>query len=415
MQTTPLRLSIALAAATSASPPALGQTLEERIERVEQENREQAAAIERQEETIAEQNQRLQGAPRRVERLDEALDAETPRWFERIEMGGLIEVEALYLEPFEGSDESDIVLATFEFGVASQINDWVRAEASLLFEEDETDLEVDVAFATIANPEVTPFYLNAGQYYLPFGAYETNLVSDPLTLEIGETRETAVEAGFVHRGFSGGIYAFNGDNDIDGDNEIGSWGANLAFAAESDTLSWSAGLGYINDLGDSDVLQDAVADNRSARLEELLAGEDADAGAFNTDPSERTGGWTANFAVVVRDWNLIGEYVSATEDFDRDSLAFDGSGARPEAWNVELGYTFALFGREQVLALAYQGTGEALALELPEERWLVGWSVALFDNTALSLEYAHDRDYDRGDGGTDERANGVVAQLAVEF
>ncbi len=86
---------------------------------------------------------------------------------------------------------------------------------------------VDVAFVTIANPEQSPLFLTAGQIYVPFGAYETNLVSDPLTLEIGETRETALQGGFVRGGFNGSVYVFNGTNKKDGKNQIGSWGANL--------------------------------------------------------------------------------------------------------------------------------------------------------------------------------------------
>jgi hypothetical protein len=282
----------------------------------------------------------------------------------------------------------------------------------LLYEEDETDLEVDLAQIRIANPEVTPVFFNAGQFYVPFGAYETNLVSDPLTLEIGETRETAAELGFVYQGFGGSLYAFNGDNKVNGKDRIDSWGANLSFAQELETVTWTVGAGYINDLGDSDTLQGSVADNRALRIEEL---EPVEAERFSLDPTNRTGGWTANLAVIAGDFNLIGEYLSATGDFDPDSLSFNGKGAKPQAWNIELGYSFALFGKESVAAVAYQGTNEALGLELPEQRWLIGWSIGLFDGTALSLEYAHDRDYGTGDGGTGKRSQAVVAQLAVEF
>jgi hypothetical protein len=48
---------------------------------------------------------------------------------------------------------------------------------------------------------------------VPFGTFETHLVSDPLTLEIGETNETAVVAGFARGGFGGAVYVFNGDSD----------------------------------------------------------------------------------------------------------------------------------------------------------------------------------------------------------
>jgi len=413
-----LRGAVALALATGAAAPLAAQTLEERVQRLEQQNRERAARIEQAERTVAEQKQALEGAPQRVQELERELEDKegiADGWFRNIEIAGLIEVEAFYAEPFGGGDESDIVLATFELGIASQVTDWVEIAASLLFEEDETDLEVDIAYITIANPDVTPVFLTAGQIYVPFGAYETNLVSDPLTLEIGETRETAVQLGFVYEGFGGSVYAFNGDNKIDGDSRIGSWGANLLYGQELDTVTWTVGAGYISDLGDSDTLQDAVGDNRSARLDELVESGDPLAGTFNTDPSERTGGWTANLAVIAGGFNLIGEYLTAADDFDPDSLSFKGAGAQPSAWNIEIGYGFEMFGKESVVAAAYQGTDEAVAQELPKERWMLGLSVGIFDNTALSLEYAYDTDYDEDDGGTGDNANAVVAQLAVEF
>jgi len=413
-----LRGAVALALATGALTPLSAQTLQQRIDRLEQENREQAAAIEEAQRTIAEQKQVMEGAPQRVQTLERALedkDAVDDGWFRNIEIAGLIEVEAFYAEPFGGGDESDIVLATFELGIASQVTDWVEVAASLLYEEDDTDLEVDLAYITIANPDVAPVFLTAGQIYVPFGAYETNLISDPLTLEIGETRETTVQLGFVYQGFGGSVYAFNGDNKIDGDSRLGSWGANLLYGQERENLTWTVGAGYISDLGDSDTLQDSVADNRSARLDELIESGDPLAGTFNTDPTERTGGWTANFAVIANGFNLIGEYLTASDDFDPASLGFNGQGAKPSAWNIELGYAFEIFGKESVVAAAYQGTDEAVALELPQERWMLGLSVGIFDNTALSLEYAYDTDYDKDDGGTGDNANTVVAQLAVTF
>lgn len=398
MMQRPLAAAI-LAAFATAGSPAIAQTLEERVRRLEQENREQAAAIERQRQTIDEQKQQLEGTPQRVEQLEAALETKRDAgdglgagWFNNIEIAGLIEVEASYADPYEGDSESDIALATFELGLAAQVTEWVEATASLLYEEGETDLEVDIAQVTLANEAVTPVYVNVGQFYLPFGAYETNLVSDPLTLEIGEIRESAVEVGFVYEGFGGSVYTFQGDNEVDGDTRIDSWGANLGFAQELDAVSWSVGAGYISNLGDSDSLRDTVV-----------------------DPTDFTGGWTANLAVVAGDFNLIGEYLGAADSFDAAALSFDGNGAKPEAWNIELGYSFEVFGRESVAAVAYQVSNEALALELPEARWLVGWSIGIFDGTALSFEYSHDSDYSTGKGGTGEDASAFVAQLAVEF
>ncbi|WPL17056.1 hypothetical protein Thiowin_02042 [Thiorhodovibrio winogradskyi] len=410
MKGTRLLPAITMTLAGLATPPVFAQlTLEQRVEQLERENARQAAQI-------AEQNQQLQGAPQRVGKLEDALAAGEGRgWFEGIEIGGVIEVEASYLDPYQGDSESDLVLATFELGIASQVNDWVGIEASLLYEEDDTDLEVDLAFINIYNPDVSPVFFTAGQFYVPFGAYETNLVSDPLTLEIGEARETAAQLGFIHEGFSGSLYAFNGDNKVDGKNQIKSWGANLSYALETDSYRISAGAGYINDLGDSDTLQDSIAENRQAIYDRLIEGEDPRARWFSTDPNERTGGWTANLSLGVGGVNVIAEYLSASERFEFPSLAYRNKGAEPAAWNIEAGYSFPVFGRDTVLAIAYQGTEEAVALELPERSWLFGWSVEVFDNTALSFEYRQDSDYGEHDGGSGKNASALVAQLAVEF
>ncbi|NKN32123.1 LbtU family siderophore porin [Marichromatium bheemlicum] len=391
-------VSAAITLALAGQIPAHADTLEQRVMRLEQENQTQARLI-------AEQQAALAGQPERIKRLETTLEDKRMAqnwgggWFQNIEIAGLIEVEANHTSPYTGSDESDIVLATFELGIAAQVNDWVEANASLLYEEDDTDLEVDNAYVTIANLDHSPLFLSAGQFYVPFGNYESNLISSPLTKEIGETRETSAQFGFVHGDFNGSVYTFNGDRKIDGENEIGSWGANLGFAQAFDDRAWSLGVGYISDLGDSDTLQDVIADNRAGL----------------GDATERTGGWTASAAAAFGPFNLIGEYLAATEEFEVGSLSFEGQGAKPTAWNIEAGYTFEVMGKEVVAAAAYQGSTEALALELPEERWLVGVSVGIFDNTALSLEWSYDTDYDRAEGGTGESANTILAQLAVEF
>ena len=71
--------------------------------------------------------------------------------------------------------------------------------------------------------------------------------------------------------------------------------------------------------------------------------------------------------------------------------------------------------RDTTIALGYQGTNEALPLELPEERMLATFSVNVLDNTAVSLEWARDQDYESTEGGTGESADTFTLQLAAAF
>ncbi|MDH5525618.1 MAG: LbtU family siderophore porin, partial [Desulfobulbaceae bacterium] len=106
---------------------------------------------------------------------------------------------------------------------------------------------------------------------------------------------------------------------------------------------------------------------------------------------------------------------AATEAFAASELAYNGGGAKPKAWNVEVGYTSELMGKETTLALGYQGTDQAVDLGLPEQRYLAAVSMGIIDNTSLALEYIHDEDYSVANGGTDNDAETVTMQLGVEF
>lgn len=378
------------------------QRLEQNFQRLQQRVERQDKVIAKQQDTIAEQRNRLQEQAHSTEYKPKK-DAAS-EWWQGVEMSGVIELEAGYVDPYAGEHESDLVVATAEIGIAAQITDWVAGEITLLYEEDDTDLEVDVASITIANAERTPFSFTAGQTYVPFGAFETGAISDPLTLEIGETRETIARIGFETRGWSGSVFAFNGDVDADAEDDVDQFGANLGFTAEfGEDANAAVGISYISSLGDSDSLQDVL---------------------ITTSPGTHTGAWSAFANVNLGSWTFIGEYLSATEEFGVGTLAYNGSGAKPSAWNLEMDYGFNIFGRPASIAFAYQGTDEALGLGLPETRYLLAASTELDDNTTISLEWAHDRDYGASDTattvdgvitGTGNSADTITLQLAVEF
>ena len=129
----------------------------------------------------------LEGTQQRGHRLAETIEekrsaAQPGSWFERTQIAGLIELEAAYQRPYAGPSASDLSLATLELGLQTQVSAWVEAGITLLYEEDATPLEVDIAYLSLGNPERSPYSLSAGQVYLPFGAFETHMISDPLTL-----------------------------------------------------------------------------------------------------------------------------------------------------------------------------------------------------------------------------------------
>ncbi len=314
---------------------------------------------------------------------------------EHVKLSGLVEVEAFKSDGFDGEDESDITLATVELGVDISLHKFVSGHLLFLWEEDDTEpVDIDEGYIYLGNTEFFPVYLQVGKLYVPFGNFESNMISDPLTLELGETRESAAVLGFESNGFYAAAYAFNGDVDEEGDdNEIKCFGFNGGYAYESDGLSFDLGGGWINSISASDNLADILP----GEIEDYVAG------------------WTAHAIINWGDFSLVGEYLAATDDYKKNELAWKDGGAEPEAWNIEAAYTFEVAGHETVFALAWQGTDEALALELPEDRYMGTLSVSLIEGLSLSLEYAHDEDYDKSDGGSGDNADTVTTQLSLEF
>ncbi len=341
--------------------------------------------------------------------LSARADEKNALLFQGVTLSGLIELEAAHSEDYEGSSESDLTVATVELGLEAVLDDWIKGNLLFLYEEDDTDPpEVDEAIITIGNLEKSPFFAEIGQMYI-WGRYETNLVSDPLTLEIGELRSTALKLGAEKNGMNGWLAVFSG-NSRKGWLEKGNAGetiehsenkkldriaAQLGYGQASDDFGYDVSFSYVNNLADSDTLNDAITYSKALQ--------------------DYVGGYTAFVKLDMAGFTGIVEYLTANDAFAENELSFANHGAKPKAWNLELGYTFDVHGKEVVVATAYQGTKEALALELPKRRFLVGLGVGILDNLSLSFEYGKDKDYDEVEGGTGNSADFYTAKLALEF
>jgi hypothetical protein len=337
------------------------------------------------------------GMEQRLQRLEEraqsqASDAGEPQqktngaeeganWFDAIELAGLIEVEASRVSPQQGDSTSDVNVATVELGVEAKVNPWVEAEILLLYEEEtdnDGDLNVDTALITLADPQAN-WFIKAGRNTLPFGLYPTQMISDPLTLELGETNDTAIEAGYGVDGLEFSLFLFQGDQNDKADN----LGAQLGYETEIAGVTSRFNLGYLDNLAESD----AIVDGAWVSVDDKMAA------------------WVASVEFGIGPWTLIGEYLDA-----RDGFA-DAADQSPAAHNLELGYGFELADHPANVAIGYQGTDDAedANWELPEKRLIGAFSIELLEATELGIEFKRDETY------SGERENSVTAQLAVSF
>lgn len=320
---------------------------------------------------------------------------------EWVTISGLIEAEVGFesIDHSDGSEEdnSDVTLATVELGIEAKPLDWTTGFILFLYEEDDDDLNVDEGHVTLGATDDTPYYLTIGKLYVPFGAFETMMISDPITLDMGETNDAAVQIGLEMNGFRGAAYVFNGDaDDVDDDDDaIEVFGLSVGYTIENDSFSVDLGADWINNILDSDGLNDVYDDNGwAAVLGDQVPGVAIHAmGSFGP-------------------FTLIGEYVTMTDDVEDTTGAFLADEA--SAFAIEAGYTFDISGFETTIAIGYQASDDAAGI-LPEDKILGSVGVGITDNLSIAAEYATAEDYSVADGGSGEDIDSLTFQLAFEF
>ncbi len=329
----------------------------------------------------------------RLNQIEQQL--ESNNWYKNITISGAIEVETNYVD---GPDDnsSDITLATAELAIEAAVTEGITANLLFLFEEDATDPpELDEGFINIQLGE-TPFSITTGQFYLPFGTFESALLSDPLTLELGETRESALQLNYEQAHFHGAVFLFNGSAEESGDEEkIDSYGASAGFSHEGHGYTLDINLAFISNIADSNTLQDGITDSRA--MDSTITGT------------------TAQVTFSMGAITLSGEYLGANEQFKATDLSFKSKGAQPSSSNFEIAYDFNIRDRNATIALAIQSTDEALILGLPQQRTAIALSVDILENTSITAELKHEEDYSKFQGGTGNNTNTSTLQLAVSF
>jgi opacity protein-like surface antigen len=223
--------------------------------------------------------------------------------------------------------------------------------------------------------------------------FNSHFITDPLTLELGETRESSVLIGYAHEIFELKVGAFNGDvQKMRKDDSINSFVGCVIVTVPSDWLKGfelSFGSSYTNNIADSDSLQGLIG-TPTGEIDDLVGG---------------VGVWvSAHYKMFYFEV----EYIGAVDDFEVNELAFDGGRkSEPKAWNIEL----AVSPLEKLeLAARYSGTDDIRGGGFTSEsQWGAVASYNIWGPVTVSLEYLYNK------FENDDKQHIVTGQLAAEF
>lgn len=302
---------------------------------------------------------------------------------------------------------SDLSLATAQLSADAFVSDYVNGHLTLLYEEDPADssnnnVVLDEAYVGINGGEACPTYVNIGRMYVPFGHFESHFVSDPTTLTLGETNDTAVVAGYADDIFDLEIGVFKGKVSAEGKNQqINSMTASAVLTlpkSDEGRLAMKGGVSYLSNLATSDGLEPHTADDMD---------DDDTTTIMTPGEANMVAGVSAFLGLAYADRVFLdAEFLGAMDDFADGDLSFaDDANRRPHAWNVEA--AVRLFDKMEC-AVRYGGSDEAGTF-LADDEYGVVLLYNLFDNTSLAVEYLFQEFQDN----SQNRQSTV--QLAVEF
>ena len=314
------------------------------------------------EERVASQDQMI------VEKEGE-MAALSDGWFNNVEIGGAIQLELIGERLAEGDSGTRVNLRKIEFGIAAAINDEWGGE--IVVENDDGTIALADAFLTY-EPRGGGLSAAMGQQTLPFGVYDTNLITDPLTKDLGETAYPSLVLGGEAAQFGWTLFTYY----VDEEARIDGFGAGLGMAMEGDDSAFGVDVVWISDIGDSGGLS----------------------GQFDDDVPGLSASARGSFGPVSATVELV------------TALDAEGSSAEPSAWSAEAAYGFDLIGREATLAIAAGGTEDAEAVELAETLMLLGISVGISVGIGLGVEWKQEEGY-----GASDADNMITMQVAAEF
>lgn len=318
-----------------------------------------------------------------------------------VTLSGVLDIQANHQDPFAtgaNTDTSDLAVAEGSITVEAQVNNWVSGVLTMKYEEGANgdNMNADEALIVLGN-DASPATMTLGKTTF-FGAYETNMISDPLTLGMGEIGGTYARVDVGSDGFTAGGWLYNGDTSKATENadELNHYGFSLGFGQETATGAFAVGLDYASDVSDSGGLSGAL-------------------GGAATTMADNVSGTSVYGSFSHGDLSVMGEYLAVNDSFQVGEIAFAGRGAKPEAWHIEAAHAVQLGQFPGTVALGFGGTDEAQALGLAEERIIAALAMDIAENTTLAFEWNHEEDYSVAEGGTGNDQNTYTVQVAVSF
>jgi hypothetical protein len=283
----------------------------------------------------------------------------------------------------QSTNKIDIELADVELNITFKSSD--EYDASIVIIKEDEKVITDEA---VLNYHGSGFDLSAGKMVVPFGAFETGMISDPLTLEFSELNTNALLfSQSLDNGIDLSAYVFNGSYNGN-DKELGD-----ANAENSGLNNFGFSINYINEklgLGLGFDYMNSIAEGEGFT-------EGAGTSSFNGAYAIRL---NYNFSQYIKGLSFSVEHITAVGEFDDGaSMTFvddKGEAFKPSLTHIELNYGHTAFGKEANFTISSSSTDYELG-DNPDRNKSsqigFAWSINLAEGVGFAIEVLNKKDH----------------------
>jgi hypothetical protein len=267
-----------------------------------------------------------------------------------------------------------------EVGVTYKPTDKFDLNAVLLYEDKKFSAdEAKVTWHALPDDKLD---ITAGKQYVPFGSFESSMVSDPITKVLGETRRNKViQASSTWGNLHTAAYVFDGTSPKTGGTGTHKSGYGLSVGYGTDKAS--GGVDYLSNLAESKLFGNTN-------------------NATNKVPALSIHGVTK-----IGRFSVSGEHMAAMKAFQPGDL--DGMvtvAAKPSVTHLEADLDL---NHDRTVAVAWNGSSNAQEIGLVKDDIGVTYRQPIYKDLNGGLELKRSKGYD---GVKD---NVLTAQLSYEF
>lgn len=355
---------------------------------------------------------------------------ETALYFHGIDMTSFFNFDTIpktMKKTMPGEEQGYFALSNIGLSFNAKISNMLSSHASVVYYKSNkgqgdlnsnTGIMLDDAYLTFADFKHSPFFIQAGQFYLPFGDYNRFSIEPSLVQVLSIARSSGIKVGFADwKGLTAGIYAVNGqlkkqtNQCVDARN----YGVSIRYLYK-DKKGFHAQI-------NTDYIYNMLNVNALTQSDALKSG-------YYSKPIPGVAGkLTLGYKFIT----MFTRYVSALKKSSDliKSYADPGTrkgpthGAKPSAWDVGTVLKFSTWRKLSDIHFTYSHSYDTEGLiifntqpdiyPMSQRRYILGYTIHWNKNVYSTIEWGHNWLYQSVTACPSRQGDNATIRLGVKF